>query len=173
MTISVIIPTYNEAARIEATLASITSQTGPWEIIVVDGESADNTCALARASAIVLTAPRGRARQMNRGWKASQGDVLLFVHADTRLPPRAMDVIRRTLEDPEAEAGAFTLRFDVEAPLLRMFSFFTRFKWPSICFGDRGLFVRRAAFKAIGGFPDIPIFEDLRAVRLLYRRGGF
>ncbi len=171
--ISVVIPALNEAARIERTLEALVTQPGPWEVIVVDGGSTDETMARAAAYATVLTSSPGRARQMNHGAQDADGPVLLFLHADTLLPPDAFDLIRATLNDPSAEAGAFRLRFDVATPLLRFYSFCTRFPLPRLCFGDRGLFVRRAVFEALGGFPKVPIFEDLEMVRLLHQRGGF
>ncbi len=173
MKISVVIPALNEAVRIESTLEAVVTQPGPWEVIVVDGGSTDDTMARAAAYATVLTSSPGRARQMNHGAQNTDGDALLFLHADTLLPPDAFALIRATLADPSAEAGAFRLSFDSTTPLLRFYSFCTRFPFPRICFGDRGLFVRRAVFETLGGFPEVPIFEDLEMVRLLYRRGGF
>lgn len=173
MNISVIIPAINEASCIEQTLASVVVQPMPWEIIVVDGGSTDDTIERAASLATVLSADPGRARQMNRGAREASGDVFLFLHADTLLPDDALDIIRATLADLEAEAGVFRLQFDVETPLLRFYSFCTRFALPRICFGDRGLFVRRSAFESLGGFPSISIFEDLEMVRLLHDRGGF
>ena len=161
MRISVIIP------------ALVTSQPEPWSITVVDGGSTDETRERVAPFAQVLRAPRGRARQMNTGALEATGDVLLFLHADTLLPADAFTHIRATLRNPEVEAGTFRLRFDRSTPLLRFYSLCTRLPLPSICFGDRGLFVRRHVFKALGGFPDVPIFEDLEMVRLLQRRGGF
>ena len=171
--ISVVIPALNEAARIESTLEALATQPGPREVIVVDGGSTDDTRARAAAYATVLTSSRGRARQMNHGAQEADGPVLLFLHADTQLPSDAFDLIRATLADPSAEAGAFRLRFDVTTPLLRFYSFCTRFPLPRLCFGDRGLFVRRAVFETLGGYPEVSIFEDLEMVRLLHKRGGF
>ena len=173
MKISVVIPALNEAMRIESTLEAVVAQPEPWEVIVVDGGSADDTRARAEAYATVLTSPPGRARQMNRGAQDADGDVLLFLHADTLLPPDAFDRIRATLADASVEAGAFRLSFDAPTPLLRFYSFCTRFPFPRICFGDRGLFVRRSVFEALGGYPDVSIFEDLEMVRRLHKRGGF
>ncbi len=172
-TVSVIIPTLNEAGYIEATLRSIQAQDSPAEILVVDGGSADDTVVRATPLADrVLTAARGRARQMNRGPAAATGEVLLFLHADTHLPSGGLAVVRRALVDPRAEAGTFRLTFDREAPLLRFYGLCTRLPWHRLCFGDRGLFVRRRVFEAVGGYPDWPIFEDLELARRLHRRGG-
>lgn len=173
MKITVVIPALNEAACIAHTLASVAAQPGPQGVIVVDGGSTDETATLAAAYATVLASPPGRARQMNHGAAAADGDVLLFLHADTALPANAFDVIRATLANEAAASGAFRLAFDAETPLLRFYSFCTRLHAPRICFGDRGLFVRRAVFEAVGGFPDVPIFEDLEMVRRLHQRGGF
>ncbi len=173
MRIAVVIPALNEAARIEQTIRAVAAQPGPVEILVADGGSSDDTVARASTLARVVTCPPGRARQMNRGAAETKGDVLFFLHADTLPPPDALPSIRSTLTDPEAEAGAFRLSFDLNRPLLRFYSWCTHFPVRHLCFGDRGLFVRRAVFEAIGGFPDVPMFEDLEIVRLLHRRGGF
>jgi len=173
MKISVIIPALNESAYIEQTLVAVAIQAAPYEIIVVDGGSTDGTTAQAARAATVLTSQPGRARQMNHGAQAARGEIFLFLHADTLLPPDALDLIRDTLSHPSAEAGAFRLCFDRDTRLLRFYSFCTRFRIPHICFGDRALFVRRDVFHSVGGFPVIPVFEDLEMVRTLHRRGGF
>lgn len=170
--ISVIIPTLNEAAFIERTVRSVCAQPGPKEIIVADGGSTDDTAALAHAHAAVVRSRRGRAAQMNAGARQASGDVLLFLHADTLLPPNAFAGIRQTLADPGAEAGIFRLRFDLDTPLLRFYSLWTHLPTPLLCFGDRGLFVRHSAFQALGSFPEWDMFEDLELARLLAARGG-
>jgi rSAM/selenodomain-associated transferase 2 len=173
-TIPIVIPVLNEAACIERTLENVRAQPGPKKIIVVDGGSSDDTRRVAEPLANrVLEAPRGRARQMNRGARAAAGDVLLFLHADTLLPPGGLAAIRRALADPTAEAGTFRLGFDRDAPLYRMYEAFTRLPWSRLCFGDRGLFVRRRVFETVGGFPDWPMFEDLELAHRLCERGGF
>ncbi|QXD14800.1 TIGR04283 family arsenosugar biosynthesis glycosyltransferase [Rhodocaloribacter litoris] len=174
MRVSVVIPALNEAAYIGRTLEALAQETEPKEILVVDGGSTDATTARAeRHGARVLTGPRGRGRQMNAGAARASGEVLFFLHADTLPPPGALALIRQTLADPSAEAGAFRLAFDHPTPLLRFYGFCTRLPWPAICFGDRSLFVRRPVFEALGGFSEAPLFEDLDLVRRLHRRGGF
>jgi rSAM/selenodomain-associated transferase 2 len=173
MLVSIIIPALNEARLIGQTLAALGDQSGPTELIVVDGGSVDATPLLASRQAHVLQSERGRAAQMNAGARTARGEALLFLHADTLLPPQALDLVRHCLSDPACEAGAFRLHFDRPTPLLRFYSACTRFNWPSICFGDRGLFVRRQVFEAIDGFAPLPIFEDLDLIDRLYRRGGF
>lgn len=170
--VSVIIPALNEAELLESTLCRVASQTYPHEIIVVDGGSTDRTPILAAEHAHVIASPQGRAAQMNRGAAAARGDILLFLHADTLLPPEACEHIRRAV-DAGAEAGAFRLSFDAATPLLRFYSFCTRFPLPRLCFGDRALFVLRHVFEEIGGYPDFPLFEDLEIVQILSRRGRF
>ncbi len=173
MRISVIIPTLNESVELPRTLRTVYQQRDPYEVLVVDGGSTDTTRAIASAKARLLSASRGRARQMNAGAATASGDVFLFLHADTLLPRDAFDAIRVAVRTLSAEAGAFRLQFDRSSPLLDFYAWCTRWPLPHICFGDRGLFVTRAAFEAIGGFPEQPIFEDLAVVRRLYRRGNF
>ncbi len=164
MKLSIVIPALNEARHIEATLRALATQAPPFETIVVDGGSDDDTALRAGRHARVVSAPRGA---------AATGDALLFLHADTQLPGDALNLVRSSLADPAVEAGAFRLRFDRSSPLLRLYSACTRIDSPLICFGDRGLFIRRSVFEAVGGFGDLPAFEDLDLVRRLHRRGGF
>ena len=173
MTVSVVIPTLDEAAHIEGTLTSVASQPGPKEVLVVDGGSTDETCALASPHARVLTAPRGRARQMNAGAAAASGGVLLFLHADTRLPPGALDAVRQALRDGAVAGGCFRTTFDADGFWMRVWSLRLWMRWHRLAFGDRAPFARRAAFEAVGGFPEQPIFEDLELVRRLRRQGRF
>ena len=188
MNLSVIIPTLNEERCIGPTLRSvyraasaIDSQTRPVlrEIIIVDGDSQDQTVAEAErigaefsdtARLTVMTAPRGRARQMNAGAINAIGDVLLFLHADTLLGNDALRAMREALLNG-ADAGTFQLRFSPSTPLLQLYAACTRLPWSRLFFGDRGLFVRRRAFEAVGGYPDWPIFEDLEIVDRLNREG--
>lgn len=172
MLISIIIPTLNEAAIIERTLLDLRKQASPFEVIVVDGGSDDETVLLAKPHAQVITSERGRANQMNAGAGAARGEVLLFLHADTLLPENALPDIRNALSS-NMRAGTFRLQFDDSSPLLRFYSFFTRFKSKHLCFGDRGLFVDAELFRQTGAFAPIPVFEDLEITRRLVQHTRF
>jgi rSAM/selenodomain-associated transferase 2 len=171
MNISVIIPALNEAENIVACLRSVLAQPGLHEIVVVDGGSTDGTPKLAAALARVMVAPRGRAKQMNAGARASRGDVLLFLHSDTRLPAGALLKMRDSLADGRVVGGTFRLRFDADHPLLRFYSFCTRFPFRLFHFGDQGIFVRREIFERLGGFAEIPFLEDVDFLRRLRKVG--
>ncbi|MEM8484086.1 MAG: TIGR04283 family arsenosugar biosynthesis glycosyltransferase [Bacteroidota bacterium] len=172
MLITIVIPTLNEAACIRRTLSELQSLTPPFELIVVDGGSVDDTAAIAHPFARVVQADRGRAVQMNAGAAVASGDVLLFLHADTVLPANALDLIRGAAEN-NISAGNFRLKFDASSPLLGLYSFFTRFRVSQFSFGDRGLFVTKTHFEETGGFAPIPIFEDLDLARRLQKNGPF
>ena len=172
MLISVVIPALNEASCIEVTLSRLKGL-NPLEIIVVDGGSDDDTREISARYARVLTSSRGRAKQMNAGAAVTRGDILLFLHADTLLPDDAFEVIQHALIRDGAESGTFRLKFDRPTPLLKFYSFCTRFRLPRFCFGDRALFVTKEVFHAIGGYEDLPIFEDLDLTQKLNARGRF
>jgi rSAM/selenodomain-associated transferase 2/rSAM/selenodomain-associated transferase 1 len=170
--ISVIIPTLNEEQIIEATIHGARDKEA--EIIVVDGGSTDDTVNRAiDAGARVEMSPRGRAVQQNRGAELAQGNVLLFLHADTLLPSGYVAHIFEVLMDPRAIGGAFRFKTDLQSPLMRILEFLInirsgRFKLP---YGDQGIFMRKAVFDSVGGFPELQIAEDLFLVRKLSRRG--
>jgi rSAM/selenodomain-associated transferase 2 len=174
MNISVIVPVLNEEKSIAATLRALRTLT-PYEITVVDGGSDDRTAEIARQSGVtVMSSERGRARQMNRGAGQARGDVLLFLHADTRLPPTAFADIRTALTDPRYVGG----RFDVESegehwilPMVaRLISY--RSRVTKVGTGDQALFVRREVFARLGGFPDISLMEDIAFCRALKKNGA-
>jgi rSAM/selenodomain-associated transferase 2 len=164
MTLSIIIPVLNEVAEIEAALGALTPfrQCGA-EIIVVDGGSGDGSADLARPLADrVLTAPRGRATQMNTGAAAASGDVLLFLHVDTRLPDDADRLIADGLQRSGRAWGRFDVCFD-DGGWLHIVAFMMnwRSRLTGICTGDQAMFVTRTTFQDVGGFPDIPLMEDV------------
>lgn len=170
--LSVIIPTLNEAGRIERTLASATSADA--EILVSDGGSTDRTVAIARSlGARIVSGDRGRAGQQNRGAAAAQGEVLLFLHADTRLPSNYEDHVFETLMDQRTVLGAFRFETDIQTPAMQWIAWLTNLRAGllNLPYGDQGQFLRRRDFFRFGGFPDTPIAEDLYLVRKMARHG--
>lgn len=175
--ISVIIPTLNEASQIEACLDQFKVQPGTWECLVADGGSSDATVGLAESKgARVIRCDQGRGSQMNAGAAAARGEILLFLHADARLPVNAGSLMTETLEDPRVVAGCFRVQHTASrwkgswrASLLRVAdlrSWYTR-----LPYGDQGLFLRRTTFEGVGGFPSLPLMEDLALSRSLSARG--
>jgi rSAM/selenodomain-associated transferase 2 len=172
-TVSVIIPTLNEASAIEATLDALARLSAPVEVIVVDGGSSDTTVLLAGArGALVVNAERGRGSQMHAGACVAQGEVLWFVHADTHPPPDALRRIAKALAAPEVVGGHFAIRFDGAGWAARLLTWiYPRLRWLGLCYGDSALFVRRQAYQQAGGFRPFPLFEDLDLQRRLRRHG--
>ena len=170
--VSVIIPVLNEAEQIADVIAR-TRQIGACEIIVVDGGSTDGTVPAARGADQVLSSPRGRAWQQNAGAAAAAGEVLLFLHADCRLPVGAFDAIAVVLQDPRCVGGCFRQAIKATGFGYRLLESGNawRVRLSGWAYGDQGLFVRREVFEALGGFPDVPLMEDLYFMKRLKRRG--
>ncbi len=171
MNISVIIPALNEDRGILACLDSVNKQSGEFELLVVDGGSVDGTVEAVRPHARVVHSGRGRAVQMNSGARASTGEVLLFLHADSHLPARAFPLLEQVLADSRIVGGTFRLRFNSEKFLLRLIAFFSRFKFRYFHYGDQGIFVRRQVFEQLNGFAEIPFMEDVDFLQRLHRVG--
>lgn len=171
-TISVVVPALDEASSIVAVLRTARAP-GVREIVVVDGGSRDETIARAATVAdLVLRAPRGRAAQMNAGAAVAHGDVLLFLHADTRLPAGFADAVRGAIRSG-AIAGRFDVRLDGDHPFLPVVAALMnlRSRWTGIATGDQAMFVRRDVFRAVGGFSAVPLMEDIDLSRRLRRAG--
>lgn len=172
--VSVIIPALNEARTIASTLATLTSlRSRGGEVIVVDGGSTDATVERARPLADrVVSGPRGRARQMNAGAAVARGRLLWFLHADTRVDADATDRLVEAMRMTDREWGRCGVRLDSPRPLLRSVAALMnlRSRLSGIATGDQGLFVRRRAFVAIGGFPEQPLMEDIEICRRLLAR---
>ena len=167
-------PVLNEARALPSRQAELQLQTPPWEWIVVDGGSDDGTPDIARTlGARTVLAERGRARQLNAGAALASGDVVLFLHADTALAAGALDEIRRVLRDTAIAGGNFTLRFDDPAHSARILAAFyaLQHRVLGIWFGDSAIFCRRSTFERLGGFPQLPIMEDLAFVDRLRTAG--
>ena len=170
--LSVIIPAINAEREIARTIATATSPDA--EIIVSDGGSTDRTVGIAEAlGARIVCGEKSRARQQNRGASAARGEVLLFLHADTRLPEKYVDPLFETLMDRRTVLGAFHFKTDIHTPAMRWITFWTNLRagWLRLPDGDQGLFMRRADFYKVGGFPEMPIAEDLFLVRKMARKG--
>jgi rSAM/selenodomain-associated transferase 2 len=163
--LSIIIPVLNEADTIVAAVQALTPlRARGAEIIAVDGGSSDDTVTLATAhSDRVITSARGRATQMNAGAAVARGDVLLFLHADTRLPPDADRLIVDGLARSRRAWGRFDVAIDGNHPLLPVVAAFmnARSRLTGVATGDQAMFMTRTAFDAAGGFPEIALMEDI------------
>jgi len=183
MTVSVIVPALDEADVLPRTLRAARAAFGPSaELVVVDGGSEDGTPAAAEGLARVVRSAPGRGRQQNAGVRASRGEALVFLHADTIVEERAGSDLERALSDPRTAGGC--LRFALPArpgsgslqraaDALLEAAVRARTRLFRSATGDQVIFARRSAFEAAGGFPDYPLFEDVDLVRRLRREGRF
>jgi rSAM/selenodomain-associated transferase 2 len=171
ISLSIIIPTLNEAQGIVDHLSALQPlRRGSCEVIVVDGGSSDDTVALAAPLADrVISARRGRASQMNAGAKSVRGNVLLFLHADTRLPECADSLLTKELADERWVWGRFDIAIEGRHPLLGVVAWFMnlRSRLTGIATGDQAIFTRRETFAKVGGFPELPLMEDIALSRRL------
>lgn len=174
--ISIIVPVLDEAAGIESALAALQPlRTRGHEVIVVDGGSHDATIRLVGDAADrILEAPRGRAGQMNAGAQAASGDVLLFLHADTRLPQDAERLVLDGLRETQRCWGRFDVRIDSARPLLRLVSAMMnrRSRLTGICTGDQAIFVMADMFARVGGYAPVALMEDIGLSSRLRRHGA-
>lgn len=176
MSLSIIMPCLNEAQCITLALDALAPmRESGVEVIVVDGGSTDGTAALAKPRAdIVITSPRGRAAQMNAGAERARGEVLLFLHADSRLPEHAETLVLDGLARSGAAWGRFDVTIDARHPLLRIVACLMnlRSRWTGIATGDHGIFVTRGLFERAGGYPEIRLMEDVALTGKLNRHGA-
>lgn len=173
MRLSIVVPTLEEAGAIQATLAALQPLRAQGaEVVVADGGSRDATRALSAPLADrVIEAQRGRAAQMNAGARAASGEALIFLHADTLLPPEGGSLVLEALRSGR-EWGRFDVKIEGGSPLLAMVAALmnARSRWSGIATGDQAIFATRAAFEAAGGFPEIPLMEDVALSKALRRR---
>jgi rSAM/selenodomain-associated transferase 2 len=170
--LSVIIPALNEEGTIASTLRPI--QACRCEVMVVDGGSEDRTIDIARqCGAAVITEPGGRARQQNAGAAKARGKILLFLHADTSVPSDFEHQVFHTLMDHRVVAGAFRFKTDYDHWGMRLVekTVQIRSRLFQMPYGDQALFLPKTTFEKAGGFPLVPIAEDLYLVRRLGRLG--
>lgn len=172
--ISVIIPAFNEADVIGATLAAAIAGDA-CEVIVAIGQSSDDTALIAQSyGARVIASGSGRGVQLNAGAQAATGDILLFCHADTLLPRDYDVLVREVLAQGGVVGGAFTLRIDATNRSFRLIEKMVnwRSRWIQLPYGDQALFTSTETFRRIDGFPSTPVMEDFVFVRRLKKLGG-
>lgn len=171
--VSIIVPVFNEAALIRPFLQHLRERAPEAEIIVADGGSSDGTDRLAAGFCDRLVeSDRGRGRQMNAGARAARGEILWFVHVDAKLPFQCLDEIWRIMDDPNVAGGYFRIRLP-RSLVYRFTDSFAHYAGILLrmrC-GDHGIFCRRTTFLAIGGFPEVPLMEDVEFFRRLHRCG--
>jgi len=177
LSINVVIPVLNESGNIIQCLEQFRGATSA-DLVVVDGGSEDGTrdqVSGTGLATLIQTDTRGRARQMNRGARASEGEILLFLHADTLLPEQGLELIAASLEDPAVVGGRFELELAAAGWRFRVISKAStwRSRFLGITYGDQGIFCRRSVFDSVGGFPDLEIFEDSEFCRLMKKEGRF
>ncbi len=175
MRFSIIMPVLNEEAELENQLTHLTRQLAysDYELLIVDGGSSDRTVAIAQRYGQVICSPRGRATQMNTGAALASCDVLIFLHADTRLPDDAFCAIESALASPKVVGGAFRVCFNCDRWPYRLVAFTTNLRscLHTLFTGDQAYFTRASSFKAVGGYPDQPLMEDLEIITRLRKIG--
>ena len=173
MRVSVLIPTLNEGECIRPVIRHLADALPGHEVIVIDGGSVDETAAIAAVFATVLRSSASRGLSLNEAARIARGDVLLFLHADTMLPPHADVEIARVLRDARVVGGAFRLAFDDRSALARVIAAWVnaRSLLFNVFLGDQALFVRKDVFFRAGGFRDWNLMEDLEILRRLRRFG--
>jgi rSAM/selenodomain-associated transferase 2 len=177
MMISVIIPVLHEGERIHEILSSLKSAASdvPYEVIVVDGNSSGSTIAhIVNSGAITLITPRGRALQMNAGAAQARGSILLFLHADTLLPHNALPKIMEALSDSRFVGGSFDLGIQNRRWIFRVIGLAASWKHrlTRVPYGDQAIFMRRSYFEDMGGYPEIPLMEDVELMKRVKQRKG-
>jgi len=165
--ISVIIPTLNEESTIKNTLMKLDRS---LEIIVVDGGSNDRTVEIAKKYAKVVGSEKNRGIQMNRGVEVATNKILLFLHADTKLPENWENEVKETIKQGYS-GGVFRHSFDKKTKMLKFGSFLVNLNFSSFSWGDRGIFVRKDMFDKLNGYKEIPIMEDIDFVKRLNKFG--
>lgn len=171
LSFSVVVPALNEERFITGTVRHLFAMNPGVEVVVADGGSSDGTVQMAwDAGARVIQGRFGRGRQMNAGAAETAGDVLIFLHADTRLPANAFSLLQVAFARPQMQVGTFRLGFDERHWLLALYTFFSRFDSLLTTFGDQCVVIRRTFFYDLGEFPDWPLFEDVALLQVARRK---
>ncbi len=170
--ISIIIPILNEAKVLEKTLSQLQPELGTHELIVVDGGSTDNSVRIAEKYGKVVISERGRAKQLNAGAAVATGDILIFLHADIWLEKGALTAVATAISVGSV-GGGFRQKIDGESVLYRLIEIAGNFRGRhlKVFYGDSGIFLTRMNFEKIGGFPDVPILEEMEFSKCLRRLG--
>lgn len=173
--VSIIVPTLNESEQVAAALSPLQAvRRSGHEVILVDGGSEDRTCEMAEPWVDrVEVLPKGRALQMNAGARVAEGGTLLFLHADTRIPPEAMSAFLDGFPSSRRVWGCFDVSLSGRHPMFRVVETMmnVRARLTGIATGDHAMFVHRETFEKVGGYPEIPLMEDIAISRLLRREG--
>jgi len=173
---SVIIPVLHEASRINSLIDHLYKQKSeePYEIIVVEGDPRRETLRAIKSNHVTaIMGEQGRARQMNAGAAVAHGEILIFLHADTQLPPGALGQVRAAMEGKRYVGGAFDLGIKSDRPIFRLISDLAswRSRFTRIPYGDQAIFIRKDYFRNIGGYREIPLMEDVELMRRIKKRG--
>lgn len=174
--ISIILPVLNEHDSLDGAILALREcvSAGPVEIIVVDGDPHGTTINSITVEGVrTVAAEKGRARQMNCGAALASGSILLFLHADTRLPANAFSLIAEALGNTRFVAGAFALGFDTRRLIFRVAEQYVslRTRLTKVPFGDQAIFIRRDYFERVGGYKELPIMEDVELMKRIRKRG--
>ena len=172
--VSIIVPVYNEENNIEGIIRTLESLEGDKEIIVVDGESLDNTFEEASKAAHAIRVKKGRANQMNQGAAAAQGNILWFVHADSKIEKDSLRHIEEAISEGYVGGGFSIYFYDYDTKFMRYISSTSnrRSILTGLFYGDQGIFVERKTFFKVGGFPDMELMEDFKFSRIIRKAGS-
>ena len=172
--VSIIVPVYNEEKNMEGIIRTLESLEGEKEIIVVDGESLDNTFEESSKLSNTIRAKKGRANQMNQGAAAAQGDILWFVHADSKLQKDSIRHIEDAISEGHVGGGFSIYFYDYDTKFMRYISSTSnrRSIMTGLFYGDQGIFVERKTFINLGGFPDLELMEDFKFSRIIGKAGS-
>jgi rSAM/selenodomain-associated transferase 2 len=171
--VNVIIPVYNEAETLRVKIGSFENFALHAELIFADGGSTDRSAEIIAKYGRIISSEKGRARQMNSGARQAAGDILLFLHADNTISPETIENIENEVRQNEAVGECLTQRIDNERFIFRLIEWQgnNRARRTKVFYGDQGIFVRKDVFERIGGFPNVPIFEDVLFTRKLRLEG--
>ncbi len=171
--ISIVVPIINEEEVLSRDFSGFAELSRASELVFVDGGSSDKSVALASKCGTVFVSEKGRAQQMNTGARKARHDILLFLHADNAIVPKAIESIEKEIREGQTLGGCLTQRIDKQGFIFRLIEWQgnNRARRTKIFYGDQGIFVRKDVFAQLGGFPDVPVFEDVLFTQKLKGQG--